>query len=136
MTGSILRVMDNFSWLAVLIGAIAFYFLGALWYSLLFRKPWLADMGIDPDVERQAPMGSMLVASGLSALVVATVIEFIVRDGGVGFGVCRGSIVGVAMAAAIGQCAFYDTRPKRLGLINGAYPLVGAIIVGAIAGAL
>ncbi|MFL6089199.1 MAG: DUF1761 domain-containing protein [Aeromicrobium sp.] len=128
--------MDNFSYLAVLVGAIAFYFLGALWYSLLFRKPWLADMGIDPNIDRQAPMGSMLVASGLGALVVAGVIEFIVRDAGVGYGLCRGAMVGAAMAAAIGQCAFYDTRPKRLGLINGAYPLVGAILVGAIAGAL
>jgi hypothetical protein len=128
--------MDDFSWLAVAIGAIAFYFLGAAWYSFLFRKPWLADMGIDPNVDRQAPMGSMLLASGVSAVVVAGVIEFIVRDAGVGFGLCRGSLVGAAMAVAIGQCAFYDTRPRRLGVINGAYPLVGAVIVGAIAGAL
>jgi hypothetical protein len=128
--------MTDFSWLAVLIGAIAFYFLGAAWYSFLFRKPWLADMGIDPNVDRQAPMGSMLLASGLAAFVVAGVIEFIVRDQGIGYGLCRGAMVGAAMAAAIGQCAFYDTRPRRLGLINGAYPLVGAVIVGAIAGAL
>jgi membrane protease YdiL (CAAX protease family) len=128
--------MDNFSWLAVAVGAIAFYFLGALWYSFLFRKPWLADMGIDPNVDRQAPMAGMLVASGVSALAVAFVIEFIVRDAGIGYGLCRGSLVGVAMAAAIGQCAFYDTRPRRLGLINGAYPLIGAVIVGAISAAL
>jgi hypothetical protein len=128
--------MTDFSWLAVLISAIAFYFLGAAWYSFLFRKPWLADMGIDPNVYRQAPMASMLVASGLASLVVAWVIEFIVRDQGVGYGLCRGAMVGAAMAAAIGQCAFYDTRPRRLGLINGAYPLIGAVIVGAIAGAL
>jgi hypothetical protein len=128
--------MDNFSYLAVLVGAIAFYFLGAAWYSFLFRKPWLADMGIDPNVDRQAPMASMLLASGLAALVVAWVVEFIVRDQGVGYGLCRGAMVGAAMAAAIGQCAFYDTRPRRLGLINGAYPLLGAVLVGAIAGAL
>ena len=128
--------MDNFSWLAFIIGAISFYFLGALWYSFLFRKPWLADMGIDPNVDRQAPMAGMLVASGIAALVVAFVIEFIVRDAGIGYGLCRGSLVGGAMAAAIGQCAFYDTRPRRLGVINGAYPLIGAIIVGAISAAL
>ena len=128
--------MDNFSWLAVVVGAIAFYFLGALWYSFLFRKPWLADMGIDPNVDRQAPMAGMLVASGVSALVVAFVIEFIVRDASIGYGLCRGSLVGAAMAAVIGQCAFYDTRPRRLGVINGAYPLIGAVIVGAISAAL
>lgn len=128
--------MDNFSWLAVIVGAIAFYVLGALWYSFLFRKPWLADMGIDPNVDRQAPMAGMLVASGLAALAVAFVIEFIVRDAGMGYGLCRGSLVGAAMAAAIGQCAFYDTRPRRLGVINGAYPLIGAIVVGAISAAL
>ena len=128
--------MDNFSYLAVLIGAVAFYFLGAAWYSFLFRKPWLADMGIDPNIDRQAPMASMLLVSGVAALVVAWVVEFIVRDQGVGYGLCRGALIGAVMAAAIGQCAFYDTRPRRLGLINGAYPLVGAVLVGAIAGAL
>lgn len=128
--------METFSWLAVVVGAIAFYFLGAAWYTFLFRKPWLADMGIDPNVDRQAPMASMLVASGLGALVVAAVIEYLVRDGGVGYGLCRGVLVGAALAAIVAQNAFYDTRPKRLGLINGSYPFVGAVLVGAIAGAL
>ena len=40
------------------------------------------------------------------------------RDQGVGYGLCRGAMVGAAMAAAIGQCAFYDTRPRRLGVVE------------------
>lgn len=128
--------MDNFSYLGALVGAVAFFVLGAIWYSALFRKPWMSDMGIDPNPPPQKPASAMLLGSGVAALVVAGVIEFIVRDAGVGFGACRGTIVGAAMAAAIGQNAFYDTRPRRLGIINGAYVLVGGLLVGAIAGAL
>ena len=128
--------MDNFSWLAVIIGAMAFYFLGAAWYTFLFRRPWLADMGIDPKVQRQAPMASMLLASGAAALVVAAVIEYLVRNSGLDIGLRVGASVGAAMAAIVAQNAYYDVRPKRLALINGGYPFIGAILVGAIAGLL
>jgi len=128
--------MDNFSSLAVLIGAMAFYFLGAAWYTFMFRKPWMADMGIDPATPLQAPGPGPLVGSFVVALVLAGAIEFIVRDAGIGFGACRGTIVGIAIAAVMGQNALYDTRPKRLWVINGGYALVGAAVVGIISGAL
>jgi hypothetical protein len=129
--------MDNFSYLAVLIGGVAFFLLGAVWYSLLFRKPWMAGMGVDPSTPPQAPPFVPLAGTFIANLVVAWVIEFIVRDAGVGYGACRGTVVGLAAAAVIGQNALYDAeRPKSLAVINGAYALVGSAIVGAIAGAL
>jgi hypothetical protein len=128
--------MDNFSYLAVLVGAMAFYFLGFVWYTFMFRKPWMADMGIDPATPPQAPGPGPLVGSFAAALVLAGAIEFIVRDAGIGFGACRGTIVGIAIAAVIGQNALYDTRPKRLWVINSGYALVGAAVVGIISGAL
>ena len=128
--------MDNFSYLAVLIGAVAFFILGALWYSVLFRKPWMDDMGLDPAERPEKPPVGPLAGTFIAALVLAYVVEFIVRDAGVGYGLCRGALVGVAIAAILGQNALFDTRPKRLAYINAAYPLVGAVLIGAIAGAV
>ena len=129
--------MDNFSYLAVLLGAVAFFFLGAIWYSLLFRKPWMAGMGIDPSTPPQSPPFVPLAGTFVANLVVAWVIEFIVRDAGIGYGACRGTLVGAAIAAIIVQNALYDAeRSKSLAVINGAYALVGCVIVGVIAGAL
>ncbi|HUP98926.1 MAG TPA: DUF1761 domain-containing protein [Aeromicrobium sp.] len=128
--------MENFSYLAVLLGGIAFFVLGALWYSFLFRKPWAADMGLDvPERPAQPPAGP-LAGTFVVSLIVAYVIEFWVRDHGLGFGLCRGTLVGLAMAAVVAQNGFFDPRPNRLTWINAGFPLVGGVLVGAIAAAL
>ena len=130
--------MDTFSYLAVVIGGLAFFVLGAIWYSFLFQKPWAADMGIDlsgPDVPAKPPAGP-LAGSLVVALAVAYIVEFFVRDGDLGFGLCRGALVGIAMGAVVAQNGFFDPRTNRLTWINAGFPLVGGIIVGAIAGLL
>jgi hypothetical protein len=43
------------NWLAVLVAAIAYFMLGALWYGTLFQKKWVAYQGIDmndPEVKK------------------------------------------------------------------------------------
>lgn len=125
--------MDNFSYLAVLIGGIAFFGLGALWYSVLFQKPWAADMGIDMSGGPAKPPAGPLAGTFVVSLIVAYVVEFWVRDGDLGFGLCRGALVGIAMAAVVAQNGFFDPRPNRLTWINAGFPLVGGVIVGAIA---
>ena len=126
--------MDDFSWLAVIIGAVAFFFLGAVWYSFLFRKPWSQDMGFDLDGPPQAPGPGLLLGSFAAALVLSAAIEYVVRDGGQEWGLKVGLAFGLTLGAVMGQNALYDTRPARLWLVNAGYPLVGAVIVGNIAG--
>jgi hypothetical protein len=128
--------MDNFSYLAVLIGGLAFFILGALWYSFLFQKPWIADMGIDMSDGPAKPPVVPLLGTLVVAIIVAYVVEFWVRDGDLGFGLCRGALVGIAMGAVVAQNGFFDPRPNRLTWINAGFPLVGGVIVGAIAAAL
>jgi len=128
--------MDNFSYLAVLVGGLAFFLLGAVWYSFLFQKPWAADMGIDMTGGPAKPPVVPLLGTLVVALIVAYIVEFWVRDGDLGFGLCRGALVGIAMGAVVAQNGFFDPRPNRLTWINAGFPLVGGIIVGAIAAAL
>jgi hypothetical protein len=128
--------MDDFSWIALIVGALAFFFLGAIWYTFLFRRPWMADMDIDPNTPPQSPGPQLLVGSFVAALVLAGVIEWLVGSGDSKDGLCTGVAVGLALAAVMGQNALYDTRPTRLWLINAGYAFVGAVIVGVIAGAI
>jgi hypothetical protein len=117
---------------------LAFFILGAVWYSFLFQKPWAADMGIDmsgDDVPSMPPAMPLLGAL-VVGLIVAYIVEFFVRDGDLGLGLCRGALIGVAMAAVIVQNGLFDPRPTRLTWINAAFPLVGGVLVGAIASAL
>ena len=127
--------MDNFSYLAVLVGGIAFFGLGALWYSVLFQKPWAAGMGIDLTAPAK-PSPVPLVGAFVVGLVVAYVVEFFVRGEDIGFGLCRGALVGIVMSAVIVQNGLFDTRPARVTWINAGFPLVGGVLVGAIASAL
>jgi hypothetical protein len=128
--------MDDFSWISLIVGALAFFLLGALWYTFLFRKPWMADMGIDPNQPPQSPGPQLLVGSFVAALVLAAAVEYLVGSGDVKNGVCTGIAVGAALAAVMGQNALYDTRPTRLWVINAGYAFVGAVVVGVIAGAI
>lgn len=130
--------MDDYSIVAVLVGGVAFFALGALWYTALFRKPWAEDMGATfaEGESPQAPPITTMAVSVLIGIVLAAVIEYFTRDAGVGFGVKAGLAVGLAIAALMGQNALYDTKPLRLWVINAGYPLVGAVLVGVICGAI
>ena len=130
-----LQDMDDFSYLAVIVGALAFYFLGAIWYTFLFRRPWMSDLGIDPNQSVQSPGPRLLIGSFVVALVLAAVMERIVGSFGVEHGLRVGLGIGAVLAAVMGQNALYDTRPARLWAINAGYAFVGSIIVGLIAGA-
>ncbi|TXL61807.1 DUF1761 domain-containing protein [Aeromicrobium terrae] len=128
--------MDDFSWLAVIIAAMAFFFIGAIWYTFLFRKPWMADMGIQAEGPPQSPGPQLLIGSFVVALVLSGVIEALVDDGGTSCGFWTGVGVGAAIAAVMGQNALYDSRPLRLWIINAGYAFVGSVVVGLIAGAI
>jgi len=42
--------MHSLNWLAILVAAISTMVIGFLWYShLLFAKPWMKEMGYDPN---------------------------------------------------------------------------------------
>lgn len=130
--------MNAFSILAVVVGGLAFFAFGSLWYMALFRKSWAADMGItiSADEPPPAPPVITLALSIGIGVVLAGVVEYFTRDAGVGHGAKAGLAVGLAIAALMGQNALYDTKPSRLWAINAGYPLMGAVLVGVICGAI
>ena len=130
--------MDDISIVGIIVAALAFFFLGAVWYSFLFRKPWADDMGYSEEMSEtpQVPGAPLLLGSLLAAVVLAYVTEWLVGSGDVGDGFKVGLGIGAVLAAVMGQNALYDTRPARLWLINAGYAFVGAVVVGIICGAI
>ena len=129
--------MDDLSIVGIIVAALAFFFLGAAWYSFLFRKPWADDMGYAKDMpdHPQSPGAGLLIGSLVAALVLAVSTAWLVGPGGVGEGAQVGLAIGAVLAAIMGQNALYDTRPTRLWLINAGYAFLGAVVVGIICGA-
>lgn len=135
--------MENFdylNWLAIAVAALAYFSLGALWYSkVLFAKRWIADLKIDvnsPDAKKGMGMmfgGSLLLmfVQSLAIAIIANRLELI----GAGWmsGLKLGALTGACFcAASVGVNYLYEKKPFSLFLINAGYAIVGNIIAAII----
>lgn len=131
---------DYLNWPAIVVAAIAYFVLGALWYSkVLFAKRWIADLKIDvnnPDAKKG--MGIMLGGSVVLMFVQSVAIAIIaerlgIRGDGWMSGLKLGAVTGGCFcAAAVGVNYLYEKKPLSLFLINGGYAVVGNIIAAVI----
>ncbi|MEO6538258.1 MAG: DUF1761 domain-containing protein [Ferruginibacter sp.] len=130
--------LTGINWIAVFCAALAYFALGAIWYSkVLFAKKWLELTRIDPkNTDATKGMAGIMIASFVLMFITATGLA-ILRNrldiagtmGGVKLGLVTGICFG---AAAISISYLYEKRPKGLHLINDAYTLAGNIIAAVI----
>ena len=125
----------DLNWLAVLVGAVAYWLVGALWYSpVLFGKKWGAITGIT------AENAGSPVATYLGSLVVmflqVTAVAFIAQAIGV-TELVDGLELGLGIS--VGFCALqlvlnqlYEKRSRELLAINAGYAIVGLTIASVI----
>jgi hypothetical protein len=125
------------NWLAVLVAAVAYFLLGAIWYSFLFRDAWIKSSGVnvnDPDAKKG--VAGIMIASFITIIVTSIGLAFFIsRIGSAGWmsGLKVGLIAGVCFcAAAICNSYLYEKRPLALHLINSFYNIVGCVIAGII----
>ncbi len=127
-------IFSNINWLAVLVAAIAYFALGALWYSPLFGKKWIAYQKIDvndPDIKKG--VGGIMLGSFILMLLATTglaiLVERIPLTGGVTSGLKLGLVTGLLFSAtAISITYLYIKKPIGLHFIDGLYHVVGQII--------
>lgn len=128
--------MNDLSIIGVILAALAFFFLGALWYTVLFGRLWRADMGVAED-EVASPQPLMFIGSLLCGLVIAVTLGLLIDDRGTACGLKIGAGTGLGIGAAVmAQNAIYESRSVRFWAINAGYVVVGLGIMGLILGAL
>lgn len=128
--------MDELSILGVILAALAFFFIGALWYTILFGKMWRAEMGVAED-EVTSPQPLMFIGSLVCGLVIAVTLGWLIGDRGTACGLKIGAGTGFGIGAAVmAQNAIYESKTVRFWAINSAYVVVGLAAMGAILGAL
>jgi Protein of unknown function (DUF1761) len=137
-----LDALGELNWLAVIVAAIAYFALGALWYMpFAFGKPWQRAIGWD---EGRQPAASAVTyaAPFLFALVSSIATALIANALGaqdVAAGLGLGLVVGIGYGLAISAYeAVFD--PNKPGpwvwwAISGGYHLVGLVIVAVIVSA-
>ena len=138
--------MGNVNLLAVLLGALAFFAVGALWYSVLFGKAWrhltgLADgvvgiggLPLGPERVRNPRWLIILLAFLFELLIALMVGHNIARTNPAphvimmittGFGA-------TIMTPALGINYLLQGRPGKLFLIDAGHLIVGMAAMGAV----
>jgi fluoride ion exporter CrcB/FEX len=124
---------------AVLVAAVVYMILGALWYSpALFGKIWMKGIGKTKEqVKADAWAGNYIIAIVGSFLACYGIARLMIMTG-------RTDISdGVTIAVLVGVCFMmttfsindtFERRPAGLTLINILYHLVGFIVAGFIIG--
>lgn len=129
--------MDNVSVVGIIVAALAFFFLGAAWYTFLFGRQWRTEIGVTEEVAAGAsPNPLMFVWSILVSLAIAVTLAKLIDESSVEYGLKVGVGVGAGVGAAIlAQNYVYESRSLRFWLINAGYVVVGLGVMGAIIGA-
>lgn len=133
--------MGAINYLAVVLGAVAFFAVGALWYSVLFGKAWQAEVGMgSAEIEAARAKGPshMVTIMGLTfvlELVVSWMLGHqiartdpspqVIMMFAVGFGA-------FLMTPAIGINYLYQNRSLKLFLIDAGHFIAGTAAMGAV----
>ena len=130
---------------AVAVAGVAYFIIGALWYSVLFGKLWIKLMDVNP--EDLTPPGSKMIyvvsGSFLTAYIMAHFVEYgysymkvIIPDltplmGGIqtGFWAWLGFVAMVGIHQVV-----YESKPFKLYLLNMGYYFVSFLAMGGIIG--
>ena len=135
--------MPQVNYLAVLVAGVAIFILGGLWYSLLFKNPWMRLMDITEEKMKaqmatmpKSMMPMMYGMALITGLLTAWVMAIVVAHFG-NYSALRGAEVGalcwLGFAAATSYAtAIFSMQPKALWLINSAYNLVSFVVAGII----
>jgi hypothetical protein len=125
---------------AVFVAALAYWLLGALWYSsLLFERSFIVLKGWTPEEVasiQAAGVGKEVAIAFISSLLLAYVLAHFVRFTGAetirtglltGFWLWLGFVVTTNLETVV-----FEHRPLGLYLINNGYHLVGIVGMGAL----
>lgn len=130
--------LSNLNWLHILVATIAYFLIGAIWYSFLFQKQWISFHKIDtnnPDAKKG--VGMIMVVGFVWTFIICTGLAILIFKTPM-FG---GAISAIKLALTTGVCFsaltismtyFYLKKPFALHLIDGLYHVVGQIVAALI----
>lgn len=130
--------LSNLNWLHILVAAIAYFALGAIWYSFLFQKQWIRYQNIDMNnPEGRKGVGAIMFLSFIWMFLVTVGLAILINKTGITGGAMSGLKLGLTTgvlfsAAAISITYLYLKKPLGLHIIDGLYHTVGQIIAAII----
>lgn len=126
----------DLNWLAVVVAGLAYFVLGAVWYSEpLMGRQYRSALGLDPD-RSGTPEPKSLIVNLVGWLVSALALALVMvaaGASGVGDGILFGLLVGVGMVVSqMLVTTTYEGRGTALVKVNAPYAIIGYVVMGII----
>lgn len=131
------------NWLAVLVATLASFALGAVWYSVLFKKAWIREVGMSEETMKQGAnmakiFGTCLLLTAIMCFGMATITQGhpMAALNGWQEGLYHGLFVGICFVApSTGINYLYQRKSFTLWAIDAGYQVAFLVLMGAILGA-
>jgi len=131
------EIFSNLNWLAILVAGVAYFLLGAIWYSFVFKNAWIKLSGVNVNDPNAKKGMAQIMLTSLVLMIICSIglAMFLSKIGEVTWmsGVKAGLVCGVCFSAT-GICIsyLYEKKPWGLLLINSGYNIAGCVIAGII----
>lgn len=129
--------LANLNWISVLIAFVAYFMLGALWFTLFFKKQYAISLGKENSMPAK-PAPIFIVGPAICSLVITIATAILIYAQNitsisnaiefafvVGIGFLVANTINIAINPNI-------PRPIHYGIISGGYHLTGILIVSLI----
>lgn len=130
---------SHINWLAVLVATLAYFMIGAIWYSKsVFGSMWARLIKLDmSDPNLKKGMGKMMAATFLLVLLTTFGLAlFIVKINFRAhfiYGIEIGLLTGLCYAStAVSINYVYENKPLALYFINNGYHIIGHVVAATI----
>lgn len=129
-----MQAILSLNWFGVLLAFVPYFLLGALWFTVLFKKPYAISLGRENEQpQNMAPI--FIIGPALCTLVITLTSALLLNalainsyQGALLFGLIVG--IGYLIANTVNIAINPNIpRPLLYGAISGAYHLVGIVIV-------
>lgn len=125
---------------AVFIAALVPFFLGYLWYTIIFNKPWMKEIGMSEEeakVVQQRDFAKQIGGSFILEIFMAVILSLLLgKDADAGKGLLWGLLIGITVAFSFGVNYLFEGRTMKHWFINAGYNVILFTLMGIIIGAM
>jgi hypothetical protein len=133
-------VLGDLNWLAVILGGVAYFALGAIWFTpVTFGKAWQRSMGWETSEDQPGPGPALYIGPLITCLLASIAVGMLARATGSDTfpeGIVLGLVVGVGISAAVlfvtGVFDPKKPQPMTWVAITAGYHLLGLVIASVI----
>ena len=127
------QALNNIPWLQVIVAAIAYFALGAIWYGPVFSKAWVRGHRINMnDPELKKGVAGIMITSFFIVLIICiclAIVREVVSVSDWQHAAKWGAFLGFGFALTSTSMSYiYLKKPLSVHLIDGFYHIIGMVI--------